>query len=100
MPLNSILKKPNEIKWRNVNTGGSLLKQVSNINSSALGILFVGLGFTMLQEKSFKFMKQDEKMDDMMAASAADQGLKPDEIIPGNLKTLQYAFTYFDTKME
>ena len=63
---------PNEQKWRNINTGGSLIKQISNINAQALEDLFVGLGFTKVQEKTFKFMKKEQD-DSLISASPADQ---------------------------
>ena len=71
---------PDQVKWRNVNTGGSLLKQVSNINPDALEELFLGLGFSKLQEKTYKFMKEETSL-----IQASSDAASQDKIKPGNL---------------
>ena len=55
MPLNQILKQPKEQKWRNVDFESFFLKKVNQMNGDALAPLFVGLGFTKVNEKQYKF---------------------------------------------
>ena len=85
MPLNQIVRAPNDQKWRNVITSNSFLKQVDLINSQGLSNSFEAIGFTKQAEKTFKFQKADVETDKLIKA--------------GNLNNLSEAVKVLNAKL-
>ena len=93
MPLNQIVKMPNDAKWRNVLTTSSFLKQVSNVNAEALESVLTNIGFTRITDKNYKFQIQDD---------SSNGGLETNKqtlIKPGNLKTITEAVKHLNSKL-
>ena len=95
MPLNQIVKMPNDQKWRNVLTSSSFLKQVSNINAEALDNMLQGIGFTKVAEKTFKFSLSSTSDLVSVQTDASKQLL----IKPGNLQTIGEAVKLLNAKL-
>ena len=97
MPLNQIIKMPNDSKWRNVQTSTSFLKQVSNINAEALEKALVSIGFSKVADKNFKFTKSatEENSSDLVSVQTDAQSL----IKVGNLKTIAEAVKLLNEKL-
>ena len=85
MPLNQILKAPAEPKWRNVNTTSSFLKQVSNLNATAVARFFENIGFSKTNETTFKFQKSDTNI--------------PGGLPKGNINTISEVVKMLNTKL-
>ena len=92
MPLNQIVRAPNDQKWRNVITSNSFLKQVDLINAEGLANFFEAIGFSKQAEKTFKFQKASTEN---VNADAETNKL----IQAGNLNNLSEAVKVLNAKL-